>query len=409
MVRLPFRAAARLKGGEVVADSDASRIDEIPDPDDTGSETFKRFRYQAEAAFLSCLDLALIGTVVSIIPERIEDLLIEETDRWRFVQIKTRDAGLSAFSFADLLGNGGALRSVARTHEALLDFDDGRDIRYEIWLELGAKSGNAIERLLAEKWLGPNGEMIEQCERRLKVDGQFAEAMLNRCYVRAPFPPRDLIRDSNIRNLQRYNSAVPVEITENVYEQVIDLLEQAMRADLLQDDFPRCILQAEGADEALAAKIAGKRLVRESVAELFEPLEGGNAAVLEQITDPDQLAASELDRKLLAVGVTEESRHQAKVLRANASRRAYELNSGLSDPNAKFADLDVRALTVASAAADVVAAEPPGPEVYKTLLEQLLDSPGDVDPRGLLGQDGMLLFGRICELSDQCRFSWGAK
>lgn len=397
------------RGDELVADPGSSGIDAIPDPDDTGSETFRRFRYQAEAAFVSCLDLALIRTVLSITPERIEDLLIEQADRWRFVQIKTRDAGLGAFTFADLLGDGGALRSVARTHKAILNFDDGREIRYEIWLELGARSANAIERLLIQKWLGPDGEMIEQCAKRLKVDEPFAEAMLNRCYIRAPLPPRDLIRDFNIRNLQRYNPTVPVATTEEIYEKAIDLVEQAMRAELLQDEFPQCVMQPDGVDEALAAKIAGKRLNAASVGEIFQLLEGGDSAVLEQITDPDQLAASELDRKLLAAGVAEESRHQAKVLRANASRRAYELSSGLSDPAAKFGDLDIRALTVASATAGAATAAPPGPEVFKALLDQLLQSPADVDPGGLLAQDGMLLFGRVCELSDQCRFGWGAE
>jgi hypothetical protein len=393
----------------LVADPDTGGIDQIPDPDDTGSQTFKRYRYQAEAAFMSCLDLALVRSVVSITPERIEDLLIEQADRWRFIQIKTRDPGLNAFTFADLLGDGGALRSVARTHNAILDFDDGREIRYEIWLELGAKTGNSIERLLIQKRLGPDGEMIEQCAKRLKVDKAFAEAMLNRCYVLAPLPPRDLIRDFNIRNLQRYNPAVPVAVTEEIYKNVIDLVEKAMRAELLDDDFPHCVMKQDGVDEALAAKIAGKRLDAASVSEIFQPLEGGNSAVLEQITDPDQLAASELDRKLLAAGVAEESRRQAKVLRANASRRAYELSSGLSDPDAQFTDLDIRALTVANATAGVVTTTPPGPAVFKSLLDQFLQNPATVDPKGILAQDGMLLLGRLCELSDQCRFGWGSK
>jgi hypothetical protein len=301
------------------------------------------------------------------------------------------------------------LRSVARTHNAILGFDDGREIRYEIWLELGAKTGNSIERLLIQKRLGPDGEMIEQCAKRLKVDKAFAEAMLNRCYVLAPLPPRDLIRDFNIRNLQRYNPAVPVAITEEIYKNVIDLVEKAMRAELLDDDFPHCVMKQDGVDEALAAKIAGKRLDAASVSEIFHPLEGGNSAVLEQITDPDQLAASELDRKLLAAGVAEESRRQAKVLRANASRRAYELSSGLSDPDAQFTDLDIRALTVANATAGVVTSTPPGPAVFKSLLDQFLQNPATVDPKGILAQDGMLLLGRLCELSDQCRFGWGSK
>jgi hypothetical protein len=391
----------------VVADPASNDLDQVPDPDDTGSDTFKRYRYQAEAAFTACLDLALVQTVVSITPERIEDLLIEQADRWRFIQIKTRDPGLNAFTFAELLGDGGALRSVARTHEAVGDFDDGRDIRYEIWLERGARTGNAIERLLTHKRQGPDSEMVELCAKRLKIEESCAEAMLDRCDVRAPLPPRDLIRDSNIRNLQRFNPTVSAATTVEVYEKVIDLIETAMRAELLQDDFPSCLMDPGDVDEALAQKIAGKRLDASSVEGLFEPIKGGNTAVLEQITDPDQLAASELDRKLVAAGVAEETRQQAKVLRANASQRVYELSSGLSEPGAQFGDLDIRALTVANASAGTVTEVPPGPTVFKSLLDELVATPEAVDPKALLSQDPMLLLGRICELSDQCRFGWG--
>src|SRR5689334_11960203 len=106
-------------------------LDSVADPDESGTDTAVRYRYQAHAAFLHCIDCALIGTVISVTPERLEDLLVEETQRWRFVQVKTRDAGYGAWLFGDLLGDSGALRSIVRTHEALADFDDGRDIVYE--------------------------------------------------------------------------------------------------------------------------------------------------------------------------------------------------------------------------------------------------------------------------------------
>ena len=383
-------------------------LDQIPDPDDSGSDTSQRFHYQAEVAFTACLDLALLGTVVSITPERIEDLLIEQQDRWRFIQVKTRDPGLNAFSFADLLAEKGALRSVARTHQAISDFDDGREIRYEIWLERGAKNGNTIERLMLPRRSGPDSDMVTQCANRLEVNESFAQAMLDRCYVQAPLPARDLIRDWNIRNLQRFNGSVPVAVTEAIYDGAVDIIETAMRAELLKDTFPDCVLQPDGIEEALAQKVASQKIVKETVSELFEPLHGGSAAVLEQITDPDQLSATELERKLVAAGITEATRKDAKVLRANASRREYELNNGLADPETQFADLDIRALVLANATAGAVDADPPGPTIYSTLLERLGDKPETVDPHRLLDQDAMLLLGRICDLSDKCRFGWGA-
>lgn len=383
-------------------------IDAIPDPDDSGSDTSQRYRYQAEAAFGACLDLALRGTVLSVIPERFEDLLIEEQERWRFVQVKTRDPGLNPFSFSDLLGEKGALRSVARTHEAILDFEDGREIRYEIWLERGARNRNEIQRLMLPERTGPDEGMVALCAKRLDVEVAFAQTMLDRCFIRAPLPSRDLIRDSNIRNLQRFNSTIAVTTTEEIYESVIALIETVMRAELLKDDFPACVLQPDGVEEALAQKVAAKRIDGAMVGELFEPLKGGNAAVLEQITDPEQLTASELERKLLAAGVSDATRRDAKLLRANATRRVYELGTGLTDPDALFADLDARALVVADATAGTIGDSPPGPAVYSALLDRLGDKPELVDPRGLLDQDAMFLLGRVCDLSDRCLFAWGA-
>src|ERR671919_692299 len=92
----------------------------VTPPDDTGSDTFRRFRYQAEVAFPFCLDTALIGNVISVIPEHLEDLAIEFADgSWRIIQIKTRDPGQAPWTLATLLGgDGGAFRSLLRTHRA---------------------------------------------------------------------------------------------------------------------------------------------------------------------------------------------------------------------------------------------------------------------------------------------------
>jgi hypothetical protein len=194
-----------------------SSLDALPDPDDSGSDTIARYRYQAEAAFSACLNCALVGDVLAVVPERIEDLLIEERNRLRFVQIKTRDAGYGAFTYTDLLGDGGALRSVLRTHTALGDFSDGREILYEIWLERGAKRGNPIEKLLRPHGTGADESMVKLCATRLEIDDFIADAILARTIVRPNQPSREEISDKNIRNLQRYARHVPTEVTEQVY------------------------------------------------------------------------------------------------------------------------------------------------------------------------------------------------
>jgi len=395
----PDLSAAHIGGG----------LGDIPDPDDTGSDTFARYRYQAEAAFPSCLRCALIGDVLSLIPERIEDLLVEERNLLRFVQIKTRNAGYGAFTYADLLGDTGALRSVLRTHTALGNFSDGREIAYEIWLERGAKRSNPIENLLRPHGTGADEEMIETCAKRLKIDLSVAAEMLGRVIVRPSLPPRELIRDSNIRNLQRYARHVTGDVAEKVYDKVIGLVEAAMRADLLASEWPTCLLVADTVEEDLAQRIAAKRLTSAILQPLLQDIEGGNGTVLEQITDPDQLAASELDRKLVAAGVPPDTRAIAKQLRANASRAVFESSTGLEPAGRRLEDLDLRVLTRATAVAATLEDDPPGPNVYKQVMDDLGNNRDTVDPNRLLGRDPMLIFGRLCDLSDLCRFEWRAQ
>jgi hypothetical protein len=70
---------------------------------ETGTDTFIRYRDQAEVAFPICLRFAKVGDVLSVTPEGLEDLLVEEPVRWRFIQVKTRDAGLGGWLYGDLL------------------------------------------------------------------------------------------------------------------------------------------------------------------------------------------------------------------------------------------------------------------------------------------------------------------
>jgi hypothetical protein len=384
-------------------------LDGIPDPDDTGTDTFRRFRYQAECAFGECMRCALTGDVDSITPERLEDLLVEEPSRWRFIQVKTRDAGRGPWLFRDLLDDGGALHSVLRTHLALADFDDGRELRYEIYLEGAAKRGDNIERLLIPKGAGPTPEMVERCGRRLGCADSVAQVLLDRTRVRDQLPPRTLIRDHHVRNLQRYAPGVLPAVTEAVYDAVVAAVEAAMRGDLLEGQWPQAVMAAETPEEAVRATVDTKRLTAAKLGALFEPLGATvNAALLAIITDVEQLSASELERKLTAAGADESLRQDAKQLRANASRLVFESVSGsLEAPDAALADVDTRLLIAARAIAGALTSSPPAADVWKAMLDDYAAKRTSLDPFGLLAQDPMFLLGRLCELSDRCEFAWG--
>lgn len=384
-------------------------LDAIPDPDETGTDTFGRYRYQAQASFGECMRCALTEDVVSVTPERLEDLLVEEPARWRFIQVKTRDPGRGPWLFGDLLDDGGALHSVLRTHLALAGFDDGRELRYEIHLEGAAKRGDTIENLLIPGGSGATAAMVERCARRLDCSVDVAQAVLDRTRVRDQLPPRSLIRDHHIRNLQRYAPGLLPSVTESVYDSVIETIEAAMRGELLAAQWPHAVMDAETVEEDVRAKVDAKRLTAALLRPLFEPLGPGNAATLEVITDVAQLSASELERKLIAAGATDALREDAKQLRANASRLIFESVPGsLETPDAALVDVDMRLLVSARAVAATMTSSPPAADVWKGTLDDYTAKRDSLDPTGLLAKDPMFLLGRLCELSDRCQFAWGA-
>lgn len=385
-----------------------AKLDEIPDPDDTGSTTFARYYYQAEVAFTLCLRCALVGGVLAVVCERFEDVLAEEERTWRFLQIKSRDPGLGAWTFSDLVDAGGALRSLLRTHRSLGDFDDGREIRYEIHLEGAAKRGDLIEWILLPRGSGPTAEMVDRCSRRMEISEDEARGLLARTRVRDQLPPRNLISDRNIRDLQRYARHVAPAVTESVYETVVGRIEAAMRGQLLAEEWPMCVLEPDSSGEEMRRRVEGKRLTATMLTGLFEPLGPGDAAVLEIITDPDKLAASELERKLVAAGANMPLLTDAKQLRANASRHVFELTSGgVTESSRALRDLDLRLRVSANAVAAAVGdIESPAGAVWRGVLDDLTSRRDTVDPDRLLRRDPMLLAGRLCELSDRCEFGW---
>jgi hypothetical protein len=115
-------------------------VTSTPPPDDSGADAFQRFAYQAHVAFPFCLRCYFEGDIVAIYCEHWEDLLVEYIDRLRFTQIKTRDASRGAWKYRHLLDDGGALRSLLRTHRALAAISEARPIEYDVRLE-GAVDG----------------------------------------------------------------------------------------------------------------------------------------------------------------------------------------------------------------------------------------------------------------------------
>ena len=110
-------------------------------PDDTGSETLRRYRYQASLVVPFCLNCACSGDVVSVIVEHFEDFVVEHSDLWHFVQVKTRDAGYGPWKLRTAMGG---LRSLLRTYRTTTHLK----ARYSLFLEGAIAHDDPLNKLV---------------------------------------------------------------------------------------------------------------------------------------------------------------------------------------------------------------------------------------------------------------------
>lgn len=397
----PAERGSDLGGEEMaVADIPAST------PDDSGSDAYRRFVYQAEVAFRYCLDCATVGGVVSVTMEHLEDLAIEfSSGRWRLAQIKTRDPDQGAWTLPSLVSSG-ALDSLLRTHRALR----GRnvEVEYEIIVEGAVKSGSPLADLLVNAG-GADDTLIAEISRRLEIEEPECREFLEKLRIRERFPPREAIAASNIRKLGFAGRSVTLEAAADVYETVLERIKVAMEGRLLGNDWPIAVVEPESAEEADRLVMEGKKLTRTELAPLLEPLNLREAVFLAPILGGDQQITA-MEEKLRAAGATDEIVRDARMLRAQASRISAELQSSspydLSEP---LLDIRTRLSVVANAIAGVhLEDERPCLGIWNELQDRITSQAQSLDQQSLLRQDPMLLLGDVCQLTDDCEFWWGA-
>lgn len=376
--------------------------------DDSGTEAYQRFGYQAHVAFQFCLDCYFERRVLAVYAEYFEDMLVEYEERLRFTQIKTRNANRGPWRYRDLLAEDGALRSLLRTHRSLNGFDDGRRIEYDIRLEgaLDRRDSN-VQRLIHDA-AGPTLEMGQLCAEQLDIDEAEAQALLERVTIYPDQPPRTLIEGRNRDMLRVVAGHLSANELKDVYDEVIALLKRAMEAGLLENSWPLAVLEPDNEEERVRQLAASKRVDRALLAPVLARLEGGNHRLLTVISDPDRLRATDLERKLLAGRAPETLIRRAKQFRAQAAIRIAEVRAGtLYDPDQVISDLHMRLENLAQTIEEANTTDPPAPAIFAQLEERLSATPAAYDPRRLLVQDPLLLLGQICQLSDECKFEWG--
>jgi hypothetical protein len=384
-------------------------IDRLPPPDDSGTDALQRFSYQAHVAFQFCLRCAVMGDIAAIIPEHFEDLAIELDAKWRMTQIKTRDPERGPWELTDLLSSsGGAFRSVLRSHRALAEAGVDKQVEYEVRLEGAIKRGDPAEEFTVGSG-GLTQPTRERCATRLGLTESEKGELLDNITVRPRQASRETIVASNLRLLGIAGRHLSHEALEEMYRRVVARIEQAMKAELLEQEWPSVLFEPDNADAALAARVEAKRLDKGILVPLFEGLGEPESPILRRISDIDALRATALEEKLTAAGASSAVLNDAKQLRANAAHKEAELTAAALLPNdTLLEDLHERLRFMGRAVVAGLGESPtPADAVWAGVMAQLPLQAAMLDPNRLFNADPMLLMGQLCQVSDLCRFDWG--
>ena len=376
-------------------------------PDDTGSDTFGRFCYQAYVAFRYCLACAFDEEVVSVIPEHFEDIAVEYPNRWVFLQIKTRNLERGPWRLADLLAaDGGALHSLYRTHRELAK--TSIDYLVVACLEGAINPKDDINCLLTPEGREDNGLRQRICDR-LKMPLNECDEFLARVRLRPGEPSRDLIVERNLRLLGAHSPTTQYGKLNLIHDSVVRRIFTAMESRVSGDEWPLAAFDVDQVSEAARNNVRQKRLNADLLRPLFGELTAPNRPLLQRIADPIGRVPSVIEEKLLAAGATPQIVSDAETLRANANAWWYQSAAAtLQDNHAVMDDLRLRLqMRFNSVIARHVGLPAPANQVWGDLFDLLNRQAGTIDSSDSFLQDPDLLLGEICSMTDECLLEWG--
>lgn len=382
---------------------------DIEAPDDTGSPTLRRYEYQVHVAVQAVLEMLAGGTVEHVTCEHIEDVVVARRDDprcaageliWDYQQIKTRDA-VEPWTLTDVISKK-PLKSLWRTHTAV------RNTRQVYQLTAGVEGHlDPADEPVKALSRGRGGD-LEACRKRvaahLKVsdDNQLSE-FLGLVRVRS-LVRRESIEAHNTRVLGDLGPGLPMATIDALYTELLRRTREAMQGrpvarwtELLAIDNP-------------PAAVLNKRVSAVVIADVRQRLTRPDHVLLQDLSQQLNSSETSLVRKLRQGAASRGVIQDAQMMRANADHhrlREAALGTWPDDP-AVEGDLDQRLLFLARRVGRAHEENPrPANAIFDALQVELHNNPGAYDRAPLYAQDGVLLMGRACAVSDECRFDWG--
>ncbi|WP_420643485.1 dsDNA nuclease domain-containing protein [Candidatus Leptofilum sp.] len=377
-------------------------------PDDTGTDTLRRYKYQAALAFRYCLDCVLDDGVQCVIMEHFEDFIVQFDDRWDFIQVKTRNPNLGAWTLSSAASG---LKSLYRTYEALKEIKSLGAFRLALMLEGAVKSGDLLEEFVAQS-NDKSKEVIEKTSRILDINEDEARDFVAFVLVMPQSTNRQSIHHVNKGLLNIVAPDMNGREVAAIYNRTLDEILAAMSADRLRQGVYEFLERPESITPEVAAQIHAKRLDSLRLNSYMGSITSSSSPLLRSFTDDGEDSLSALVKKLVAARATENIVKRAKMLRANASHRQMELAASniYWDFEQRLEDVCERIGTLNDTVVALHAdKDRPGVEAWNDMLNRLMNSSiaQSVDPNKVFLQDAYLLMGLNCEIADQCFTDWG--
>jgi hypothetical protein len=371
---------------------------------DAGADTIARFHFQAELSAPLCFRCAVDPEIVAVLPEYLEDVALECTWGWRFIQIKSRDPELGIWRLSLLLGESGALRSLYRTFVQTME----KSVRLELILEGAIKRNDPIANLLSGGDR-TDSTLVSKVATALEITEDEARKFLSKVYLHERPVAREGIEASNLRVLHQQAPRRGHDEVLPVYNKMIDEILRAMRAAPIGELWPSYVVDPVSAPTQEQQRIQNKRITKEQIKGILSDVLGPPGVLLRRLTDSESTPASVLEEKLRVGGAPEDIITHARVLRFEAERRIVEMSAGsATSVELEVEDLRTRLEVFAVAERTVNAQKSnPAPEIWNGLVKTLGIAAAGLDPAHVLRRDPMLLLGEICELAQRCRFNFG--
>lgn len=372
-------------------------------PDDTGTNTLTRFRYQAQLAVPFCLACARKEKVRSVIMEHFEDIVVEYDDYWHFIQVKTRNADLGQWTLtAAMDGLKSLYRAFSETSSLVA--------KYSLFIE-GAISAKDDLNALTHSKRSVSDELVQKVAKKLEIEDSDCNTFLEAVFVHPNQPPRAHVTSINIHLMGQVSASTSTCEIESLEKILTDEILRAMSCDRLDDLLYLYMRKIEDPEDEIRIRVDSKRLTESNITDIIGSLISGNHPLLLRITDLNLPTPTRLEKKLIAGGATERIVKNAKELRANASIREAEiLSSGFFMEEAKFSDVQLRLETLANSVVEKFdELDKPAKTIWLELRKEITATVSSVDPNRIYKQDPYLLLGAACGLSDECRIDWGVK